>query len=459
MTIDVSVDSENQQQLKKLLIAVKVNLKRTGILLAICDDINLRIRITEQYEAKLKEEGLNPQRVWIDTEDASLYHILSELEHNADLSVVTVLGANELRSIPLQGDKSEQDEFFFSLQWTRESLLEFSYPIILWLTDSIATRLAQQSPDFWSWRAGIFEFQSTDRSDEASYNLEDSNPIAEYQEIASKLEKQAPRSPLLISLYNKIGENYQNNGDLEQGLDYYRMAIELSEEHQDVQSKLLSLEKLRKIREIIDEKDIVNKPRSPHVIYESKLPVVESSGIWYRGMPSPFSSSLRFDKRFGRFSSYEHPTIYAVEDPYALFSEAFRPSTWTVVPEDDLKDLQMFEIEASIPLTFADFTGKGLRLIGEDLLSLYGKDYEKSRQLAQAIWSHPMNVHGIKYRSHFDPSRFCYAIFDRAARYLSEKNLGNLVDNHPQLLENILKEYHLERDSSVKVVSATPFPA
>jgi tetratricopeptide (TPR) repeat protein len=441
--MDISVDSENQQQLKKLLISVKVNLKRTGLLLAICDDINLRSHITEQYEIQLKKEGINPKRVWIETEQPSLYHILSKLQNDSNNLVVTVLGANELRNTPLKGDKSEQDEFFFSLQWTRESLLQFKYPIILWLTDSMATRLAQQSPDFWSWRAGIFEFQSTEQSDDLIDNLDDKNSIAEYQEIASKLEKQNSRSPLLISFYNKIGEEYQNNGSLEQGLYYYRMALELSEEHQDVQGKLLSLGNLRKVCESIDNKDRVNKPRYYHKIHSHKLQVIESSGIWYRGVRSKYPSSLHFDKQFGRFSSNEHPTIYVVEDLHAMFGEIFTPSAWTVVPEHELKNIQIFEIEASIPLIFADFTGKGLSLIGEDILSLYGKDFERSRQLAQAIWSHPMNVHGIIYRSRFDPSRFCYAIFDRAARYLSEKNIGNLVDDHPQLLRDILDYYNV----------------
>jgi tetratricopeptide (TPR) repeat protein len=445
MTIDVSVDSENQQQLKKLLIAVKVNLKRKGILLAICDDINLRIQIVEQYEAKLKEEGLNPQRVWIDTEEASLHHILSELQHDVDRLVVTVLGANELRSIPLQGDKSEQDEFFFSLQWTRESLLEFSYPIILWLTDSMATRLAQQSPDFWSWRAGIFEFQSKEQSDESIDKLQDLNSIAEYQEIANKLEQQNSRSPLLISLYNKIGDNYQNNGDLEQGLYYHRMALELSEEHQDVQGELLALENLRKVRKNIDTKDRIK------TIHSHELPVIESSGIWYRGMRSQYSSSLYFDK-LGRFSSNEHPILYVAKDPYTMFGNMYAQLGWQFITKQEAKTIEMFEIEASLPLIFADFTGKGLILIGEDILSLYGKDHEKSRQLVQAIWSHPMNVHGITYRSRYDPSRFCYAIFDRAERYLREKNTGNLLDHHPQLLENILKEYNLSLlDASVPI--------
>jgi tetratricopeptide (TPR) repeat protein len=276
--MDVSIDSENQQQLKKLLISVKVNLKRTGLLLAICDDINLRSHITEQYETQLRKEGIDTKRVWIEIEQPSLHHILSTVQNDSDNLVVTVLGANELRNTPLKGAKSEQDEFFFSLQWTRESLLQFKYPIILWLTDSMVTRLAQQSPDFWSWRAGIFEFQSTEQSDDSIDNLVDTNSIAEYQEIASKLEKQNSRSPLLIPFYNRIGEDYQNNGDLEQGLDYYRMALELAEEHQDVQGKLLSLENPRKVRESIDNKDRINEFEFFHEIHSSELPC----SLWQR---------------------------------------------------------------------------------------------------------------------------------------------------------------------------------
>jgi hypothetical protein len=85
--------------------------------------------------------------------------------------------------------------------------------------------------------------------------------------------------------------------------------------------------------------------------------------------------------------------------------------------------------------------------------ALYGKDYDMSKHLAKAVWSHPMNVHGIKYRSRYDLNRFNYAIFDRAARYLSEKNTGNLVDDHLQLLTDILDYYNVSiiSDSAIDI--------
>ena len=440
----MSVDSENQQQLKKLLISVKVNLKRTGLLLAICDDINLRSHITEQYETQLKKEGIDPKRVWIETEQPSLHHILSTLQNDSDNLVVTVLGANELRNTPLKGDKSEQDEFFFSLQWTRESLLQFKYPIILWLTDSMATRLAQQSPDFWSWRAGIFEFQSTEQSDDSIDNLIDTNSIAEYQQIVSKLEQQNSRSPLLISFYNKIGEDYQSNDDLEKSLYYYRMALELAEEYQDVQGKLLSLENLRKVRESIDKKERVNEIGIHHEIHSYKPPLVESYGPWYR-IARNHRNSLYFNTSGrDRFSSNDLGILYVASDPSGAFTEtSARNHRLYPIELEIILTYSIWTIEASCPLIFADFTGNGLSIIGQDILSLYDKDYDISKHLAKAVWSHPMNVHGIKYRSRYDLNRFNYAIFDRAERYLSEKNLGNLVDNHVQLFEKMSREYNL----------------
>lgn len=90
------------------------------------------------------------------------------LEQQPELStsptaVVTVLGADKLLGLHLNEDKSALEKFLFSLQWTRESLRGFRLPLVLWLTSGIAARLAEQAPDFWSWRGGVFEFsQSTD---------------------------------------------------------------------------------------------------------------------------------------------------------------------------------------------------------------------------------------------------------------------------------------------------------
>jgi hypothetical protein len=244
--MDLSVDSLNQQELKKLLIAIEVSSQHTGLIFAICDDINVRSRITEQYEADLQKMGIKTQRVWLDTSQPSLYNVLLPVEQHAKDLAVTVLGANELRSVPINSDRSKQEEFYYALQWSREALLQFKYPIILWLTDSMATALSQQAPDFWSWRAGVFEFQATEEDYE---DPEASALITEYKQIAKQLEEQNPRSALLISFYDKIGEDYQDKSQLKQSLKYYQLALNLSKENKDHQGELSYQKKVDKVSE------------------------------------------------------------------------------------------------------------------------------------------------------------------------------------------------------------------
>lgn len=57
-------------------------------------------------------------------------------------AVITVLGIDGLFSVKLDTGKSEQDRFFGYLQWTREALQEFTFLIVLWVSESILVSLA-----------------------------------------------------------------------------------------------------------------------------------------------------------------------------------------------------------------------------------------------------------------------------------------------------------------------------
>jgi RES domain len=436
MDMDLSVDILNQQELQKLLIAIEVSSQRTGLIFAICDDINVRSRITEQYEADLQKMGIETQRVWLDTNQPSLYNVLLPVkQHSKDLAV-TVLGTNELRSIPINSDRSQQEEFYYALQWSREALLQFKYPIVLWLTNSMATALTQQASDFWSWRAGVFEFQATEEDYE---DPEASALITEYKQIAKQLEEQNPRSSLLISFYDKIGEDYQKKGQLENSLKYYQLAQKLSKENKDSQNQVFYQ---KKIDEVLEDVDQVNELKKSDKTAFSTMPLIESSGPWYRFRQRSLGSLIFDDKQYTRFGSDEYPVLYVANDTHVAFIETFTPEIRPrIILREDIKAMKMFEIRASEPLLFADFTGHGLNIIGQNVMSLYGDNFAVSKELAKSVASHPTNVDGIKYRSRYDLDRFLYVIFDRAVRYLSQKNLGNLVDNYPELLSSILDTY------------------
>jgi len=263
MSVDLS--PLNRREYQKLLLAMTLEAQRLELLLAITDDRNLQDQIITAYEAELKAQGMTPLRVRLDPKRPSLRAALQDLTdqtpalQSGEPVVVTVLNAGELLGVRLNDEKSEQEKFFFSLQWTREALQAFAFPIVLWLPDAIATRLAQQAPDFWSWRGGVFEF-----APEARPTLEgqlDSQflrplpmpteerpqstiPIADLEHQIAQLEATAPDSPLLITLYNNLGEAHANQYAYQPALEAYEKALTLATTKADISGQARSLRNL-----------------------------------------------------------------------------------------------------------------------------------------------------------------------------------------------------------------------
>ncbi|MEO0489712.1 MAG: tetratricopeptide repeat protein, partial [Cyanobacteria bacterium J06659_2] len=234
------LDPLNQREFRKLVLSIEASAQRLGLLLAICDDRNLQATLIDTYEAELKDRGITPFRARLDLKQPSLRATLAKLEAQestlraGEPAVVTVLNANELLGVRLTDDKSEQERFFFSLQWTREALRQFKVPIVLWLSDGIATRLSQEAKDFWSWRSGVFEFvaQPSQMSAELQQEFQpirqvetidaDSQvPIEDLQKQITELEQTTPESPLLITLYNTLGEAYERKYAYQKALALY----------------------------------------------------------------------------------------------------------------------------------------------------------------------------------------------------------------------------------------------
>jgi hypothetical protein len=114
-------------------------------------------------KAVLEGRGLYPI-FSVNWQDLSLRYALKQLiEHEPELqaghpAVVTVQGIETLLSVRLDAPQSQQERFFGYLQWTREALRQFSFPVVLWMTGPVLIQLARQAPDFWSWRGGVFWF-------------------------------------------------------------------------------------------------------------------------------------------------------------------------------------------------------------------------------------------------------------------------------------------------------------
>lgn len=52
-----------------------------------------------------------------------------------------------------------------------------------------------------------------------------------------------------------------------------------------------------------------------------------------------------------------------------------------------------------------------------------------SQQWSLVFWHHPSQVNGLYYRSRRDPSRYCFALYDRINPQLSVSHTINFLDH------------------------------
>ena len=153
----------NEDNYDDLIVSIEASVGKLSLLIAVCDDVNFRNQIIDRYETELKSET-RPYRVTLDRKEPSLRAVIAQLIQSDDYlqknnkGIITVTGTEELYFLRLGEERSEQEIFFGYLQWTREALREFHYPIVLWVNKQILNSLIKQAPDFWSWRRGVFLF-------------------------------------------------------------------------------------------------------------------------------------------------------------------------------------------------------------------------------------------------------------------------------------------------------------
>jgi len=255
--------SANQRSLRRLVVSVQASLHKLNLLIAICDNPLYRDELIRTYEAELTAKGITCYQVQLDRQQPSLKQTLLDWQtHTPDWqpetpTLITVRGGDELLGIRLEQAKSAQEQFFFSVQWTREGLREFRVPIVLWVTERVAQGLAQQAPDFWSWRGGVFEFvqpslfaflpaSETATSPDAILSSAAFEALADPTELEQQivtLEASDPQSPLLASLYQSLGEVYYQR--LEQGQATNRL--------QETEKAIAALQTVSSLQADLDE--------------------------------------------------------------------------------------------------------------------------------------------------------------------------------------------------------------
>ncbi len=149
----------------------------------------------------------------------------------------------------------------------------------------------------------------------------------------------------------------------------------------------------------------------------------------------------------------EYGILYAASDSYAAFRETVRVYSSTPIAQDFLEPNCLSVVFSSRDLRLVDLSGAGLTKIGADARLTTG-NYSLAQTWSQALYNHHDKVDGLYYRSRFDPSRFCIALYDRdrvSGSDLQETRIteNNLLDrSFESQLKEIFYEYGYERDDT-----------
>ena len=221
--------SINEDSYDGLVSLIEASQGVLSLLIASCQPGDFQTQMINRYEAELAP-NIRCYRVVLNQKEPSLRAGLEqlvkdcpELKEPHASAAITVTGTEALMEFVSQVDsnnRSELSRFFGYLQWTREALREFPYPIVLWVTPNILSRLSLEAPDFWSWRSGVFRFVSpaveatnvVNGKGEISLLIESERretlPLDERLEEVENLEQQGMETAALATLYNRVANAF-----------------------------------------------------------------------------------------------------------------------------------------------------------------------------------------------------------------------------------------------------------
>jgi tetratricopeptide (TPR) repeat protein len=259
----------NEQAYEGLVVAIVASVGVLSPLIAVCDDPDVQAEIIQRYETELQNE-IRPYRLELSPTEPSLRKAIADLVAQEEYlqaggrAVLTVVGTERISFLKPQGaDRSPQDIFLGYLQWTREGLLAFPYPILLWVSTQLVKRISREAPDFWSWRKDVFRFASHPTTIVQNRELaafrpvweemglppfkeEESIPLADLQELIKQTEARAkgPNDPLLATLYSQMGRIYAKRAERGEAEDY----------SQEIERAIAYFDKAAEIQDALGEK-------------------------------------------------------------------------------------------------------------------------------------------------------------------------------------------------------------
>ncbi len=272
LNADFWAEIDNEESYTDLAMALEFSDRdRVNLFIAVCDVDQTQSKIINRYTEQLIQDFYT-YKISVDSSHLSVTRSISELIENescfgaGNRVIVSVVGATALASTKSSSEtlKSDRDTFFGYLQWTRESFRDFHFPIVLWVSKNVYSLMLSETPDFWSWRSGVFFFKSDVEVVVGNENIiepsflqyrpskVDSIPLKDLVQLIERTIERNPEDPLLISLYNRLASLYVERLETgkfedylsEQGLaiNYFQKAIDVSpKSSQDTATSLNNL--------------------------------------------------------------------------------------------------------------------------------------------------------------------------------------------------------------------------
>ncbi|WP_413163153.1 eIF2A-related protein [Capilliphycus salinus ALCB114379] len=142
------ITSHNEHFMSRLVRSIALSQEQFSLILVRCNYARLQLKLIGELEQK---SPIPIQKLILPESVETLYTTISLAIENQPPAALMVLGLESVTSLDhlLNSTNQVRDEF----------RKHFPFPLILWITDEVATKLIRLAPDFKSWAAATLKFE------------------------------------------------------------------------------------------------------------------------------------------------------------------------------------------------------------------------------------------------------------------------------------------------------------